>query len=62
MALEPPPRTNLFTTVILTTKEYNFTHQNIELLPSFGKIDFAVDQIWVANLNKGQVLGKWIVS
>ena len=40
----------------------NDTHQNVELLPSFGKIDFAVNQIWVANLNKSQVLGKGIES
>lgn len=30
--------------------------QDIELLPSFGEIDFAVNQIWIPNLNEGQVL------
>lgn len=30
--------------------------QDVELLPAFGEIDFAVNQVWVAEMDKGQVL------
>lgn len=30
--------------------------QDVELLPAFGEVDFAVNQVWVAKMDKGQVL------
>lgn len=30
--------------------------QDVELLPAFGEVDFAVNQVWVAQVDEGQVL------
>lgn len=30
--------------------------QDVELLPAFREVDFAVNQVWVAKVYKGQVL------
>ena len=32
------------------------THENIELLPPLGEVDFSVEGITVADVDKGQVL------
>ena len=37
-------------------RKYSSSHQNIKLLPSFGKVDFSIDQVGISNLNKSQVL------
>ena len=32
------------------------SYQDIELLPPFGKIDFSIESVRIANMNKSQVL------
>ena len=36
--------------------QFFYIYQNVELLPSFGEVDFVIENVRIADLDKGQVL------